>query len=273
MNVSGQMADAEKSPRDFPRGTGRRGRTEHLFTLIELLVVIAIIAILASMLMPALQRAREAGRQSTCKNNQKQLGLGFNLYSDESGGWVLRSNNNYAINWASGLPSAQLTWTAVMLGRGWAKINTFVDPSLASPIQGEHDGGNMLYSGYGLSWDTLNGKHTRGKENTVPEPSNLHVSDIRYPSRMYFVMDSYLFHTTYARWQGCYVLSSYKREHNSVGVADPVRHNGIINILYGDGHVDGMRVDVENPYKTLGSAWPVGSAYKLLQWNGWGNWE
>jgi prepilin-type N-terminal cleavage/methylation domain-containing protein/prepilin-type processing-associated H-X9-DG protein len=115
------------------------------FTLIELLVVIAIIAVLASMLLPALAQAKEAGRRVACMNNMRQFGLALLMYTDEHVGKL--PGRTHPHRW----PSRLLAY----MGRGpadtgVAPVNTnagdykiLVCPSDPAPRSGSDSSGGL----------------------------------------------------------------------------------------------------------------------------------
>ncbi len=73
-------------------------RNERAFTLVELLVVIAIITLLMAILMPALKRAKEHGKDVVCRNNLRQIGLAALLYAEDNDSYVPRNGGWWVLN-------------------------------------------------------------------------------------------------------------------------------------------------------------------------------
>ena len=110
----------------------RRRVKPYGFTLIELLVVIAIIAILAAMLLPALQKARETAKLSTCVNNMGSLAKALQYYADDQ-------KDYYPPYWNN--PAAMSSGSTAWWAGAWSKAPAGYQSGLLAPYLGVNQNG------------------------------------------------------------------------------------------------------------------------------------
>ena len=234
------------------------------FTLIELLVVIAIIAILASMLLPALSRARMAGYDAKCKSNQKQLGMGFAYNND---------NHDYLIPTAIWLNGVQYNWPAAIV-----KLNGLSEDVMACPggmvvgkrgegtagqDQTKFGGGLYGYEAAGGEWNSsldnpgqggmsvqvkLCGYAVSASFNLYNEPGWMPAKKITRLKLKYGLSQTFQAGdgTTGAIWPSG-VAGNHTRYPELWNTA--LRHGGKMNFLFMDGRVDRIMNVANSPYE------------------------
>lgn len=125
------------------------------FTLIELLVVIAIIGILASMLLPALKKARDKAQEIKCAANLKQLGVSSIMYVQDNNNYMFPAYSSYG-NWI------QHPSTGVQVGMGYLVVNDYMKngelfycPSVQKAPDANWDINNFTIEGYNTNFQKM----------------------------------------------------------------------------------------------------------------------
>ena len=210
------------------------------FTLIELLVVIAIIAILASMLLPALNMARERGRSTKCLSNLKQIGGAYALY--------VADNNDFVIPINEAATGGKPYWTTRLVGDaylhygpGYLPREVLNCPTMPVDLKTLFD--NV---GYAVNCTMVRYWFPAAEGGTKS------VRITRYPklSRHIMFIEGYL-NLNNSVTLGYFRLDADWFRTSNYYARPAGRHSSICNVLHMDGHASGIRLsNTEAPWGT-----------------------